>query len=176
MRARRGGAARPTAMPVGSVQVMRLGAGGIGDLLALTELFDHPLDKVAAREYLARPENLLLVAYRSGRPVGYLRGTALRQLHTRRPQMFLYEIAVLPRHQRQGVGRTLVEALLAYCRTNDFEEAFVLTDDPANVAAHGLYLATGGVTETVGERMYVYRFPRERSPADREPLRPRPRR
>ena len=70
--------------------------------------------------------------------------------------MFLYEIAVGTGHRRRGIGKHLVQTLLDQCRAKDFEEVFVLTDHPANLAAHRLYRSAGGVTDTAGERMYVF--------------------
>jgi ribosomal protein S18 acetylase RimI-like enzyme len=120
-------------------------------------LFDRPLDRPALRAYLSDPRNLLLLASIGSDAVGFLRATGLRQLHTRRLQMFLYEIGVTPRHRARGVGRALVKRLLKHCRDRGFEEVFVLTD-PRNRAAVGLYRSTGAVTETRGDRMFVYRL------------------
>jgi ribosomal protein S18 acetylase RimI-like enzyme len=87
----------------------------------------------------------------------------LRQIHSGRGQMFLYEIGVAPKCRRQGVGRSLIAWLLRYCRTRNFEEAFVFTS-PSNTAAVRLYRTTGGRTETDGDRMYVYKFPARSDP------------
>jgi ribosomal protein S18 acetylase RimI-like enzyme len=124
---------------------------------AAQPLFDHPGDPEAMKGYLADPRNLFWLASEDGVPVGFLRATSLRQPHTRRLQMFLYEIEVAPGHRQRGVGRALVERMLTHCRRHGFEEAFVLTD-PGNRAAVKLYRGTGAVTETPADRMFVYRF------------------
>ncbi len=140
------------------LRVERLTVGEEGEVLGAQHLFDDRVDPAAVRTYLAEPRNVFLMAYEGTRPVGFLRGTELDQLATPRRQMFLYEIAVDEVHRRKGVGTALIEVLLHHCRSHGLSEVFVFTDDPANVAAEGLYRSTGGVTETVGERMYVYRL------------------
>ena len=140
------------------MEISRVGEDGVGRVLGAPHLFDDPLDPVAVRGYLANPRNVFLLAEERGTVVGFLRATALDQLSTRRPQMFLYEVAVDEAFRRRGVGAALVRGLLDHCRSHGFDEVFVFTDDPANVAAHRLYRSTGAVTETVGDRMYVYRL------------------
>ncbi len=122
------------------------------------ELFDEVPDLRAVRAYLGDPRNIFLMAYEGELPVGFVRGTELGQLGSEKGQLFLYEIAVLESHRRRGIGSALVRALLDHCRSNGLEEMFVFTDDPANRAAHRLYVSTGAVTETPGDRMYVYRL------------------
>lgn len=123
-------------------------------------LFDHPTDARALRAYLGDPRNVFFLASVGGQPAGFLRATSLRQPHTRSPQMFLYEIAVAPGFRRRGVGRALVERLLAYCRRRRYEEVFVFTE-PSNRAAVRLYRRTGAVTETPADRMFVYKLSAE---------------
>jgi aminoglycoside 3-N-acetyltransferase I len=120
-------------------------------------LLDRPADVRAFRQYLADARNVFFVAEMHGVPIGFLRGTTLGQIHTPHPQMFLYEVAVREGYRRRGVGTELVRALLRHCRIRNVDEVFVLTD-PANRAAVRLYRATGGRTETAGDRMFVYRL------------------
>lgn len=127
-------------------------------------LFDHPANRSALAAYLRDPRNVFLLAQRDGVAVGFLRGTSLGQLHTRRPQIFLYEIEVARRFRRRGVATALVERLLRYSRARRFEEVFVLTN-PNNTAAVRLYRSTGAITETSGDRMFVYRLVKSRSDA-----------
>ena len=139
------------------MRVKRLGARDVAWVFRSADLFDEPPDRQATASYLRDRANIFLLAVEDGRAVGFLRGTALRQVRTRRAQMFLYEIGVLPKYRRRGIGRSLIETLLRYCRRHGFEEVFVLTS-PRNRAAVGLYRATGGTTETLADRMFVYRL------------------
>lgn len=140
------------------MEIRELSPGDVHWVVRSDALFDDPTEPGAAEAYLADPANVFFLALDGERPIGFARGTVLRQLKTRRGQMFLYEIAVDPAHQRRGVGRALVVRLLEYCRAHDLEEAFVFTD-PGNAAAVGLYRATGAVTETPADRMFVYALP-----------------
>lgn len=137
------------------VRIDRLTAKDVPRLLRAQALFDRSLSEAAAREYLEDERNVLLFAVEGTTALGFLRGTALGQLASTRRQFFLYEIQVAPDARRKGVGRSLILALLRHCRSSGFEEVFVLTD-PSNTGAVGLYRATGAVTETSADRMFVY--------------------
>ncbi len=129
-----------------------------GDELAVVHagyLFDETPDVAAVRAYLADLRNILLMAFEGSEALGFLRGTELLQLTTRRRQMFLYEISVDEDFRRHGIGKALITTLLRDCRERGFEEVFVFTD-PSNAAAVALYRSTGGVTETPADRMYVF--------------------
>jgi ribosomal protein S18 acetylase RimI-like enzyme len=144
------------------LRVVRLGRARAAEVVRARRLFDRPPDLRATRAYLGDPRNVFLLASQNSVPVGFLRGTALAQIGSRRPQMFLYEIGVDRRFRGRGAGRALVRALLRYCRDHGFEEVFVLTS-PENRPAVRLYRSTGGRTETRADRMYVYRLtPRPR--------------
>lgn len=138
-------------------RVTRLRPKDASRIVRAPNLWDEKPDLQATREYLRDARNVFLLAVEGPTPVGFLRATSLRQIKSRYPQMFLYEIGVTHGHRRRGVGRALVRWLLDYCRKNDFEEIFVLTS-PGNRAAVRLYRATGALTETEADRMFVYRL------------------
>ncbi|HEV2231345.1 MAG TPA: GNAT family N-acetyltransferase, partial [Thermoplasmata archaeon] len=161
---------RPTSGRPAS-RLLELGPGDEAKVLGAAALFDHALSRRAVRAFLSDRRNLFLLAHDvGGRPIGFARGTVLGQLHTARPQFFLYEIAVDGPSRRRGVGSALIRRLLRLGSARGFDELFVFTDDPANRAAHRLYRSTGGRTETEGERMYVYPLAR---PVPRRGSRPR---
>ena len=100
---------------------------------------------------------MLILAYVREKPAGFVRGTILHQLKSARGQMFLYEIGVDDRLQRQGIGRALIEAIAELARAEGCEEMFVFTNR-SNVAAMNLYQSTGGAVEAGDEQMFVYYF------------------
>jgi len=132
-----------------------------GDELAVLHagyLFgDSPPNLAAVRSYLADTRNILLFAFEGSEALGFLWGTELLQLSSRRKQMFLYEIGVDEDFRRHGIGKALITTLLRDCRDRGFAEVFVFTD-PSNVAAVELYRSTGAVTETPADRMFVFQL------------------
>lgn len=151
------------------VRIARMRRRDSRRVVAARELFDGRLDFDATRRYLSDRRNLFLLASDGPAPVGFLRGTLLRQMRTVRPQFFLYEVGVVPSARRRGVGKALVERMLSFARRAGCEEAFVLTST-TNPTAVALYRSTGGRTETPGDRMYVYPLSRR----SRAPRRVRP--
>lgn len=139
------------------MRVRRLGPGMELEVLRAGYLFQDTPELTAVREFLADDRNLFLMAYEGSETVGALRGARLDQLHSRRKQMFLQEIAVDERLRRRGIARGLMTALLRDCRELGFEEVIVYVD-PTNVPAVRLYLATGGLPERETDRMFVYRL------------------
>lgn len=105
-------------------------------------VFDHEVDMALAREFLQDPRHHLAVALDGGVVVGFASG--VHYVHPDKPQeLWINEVGVAPSHQRQGVGRVVLRALLALGRELGCTEAWVLTS-PANRAALGLYAAVGG--------------------------------
>ncbi len=137
------------------MRVRRLLSGDELAVLHAAHLFDEPPGLAAVRAYLSDDRNVLLLAFEGSEAVGFVRGTELLQLASRRRQMFVYEIGVDKPFRRRGVATALIKALLQDCRERGFEEAFVFTD-PANVPAVELYRSTGALTETPADRMFVY--------------------
>src|SRR3712207_5324777 len=106
------------------------------------DVFDNGVDARWAAEFVADPRHHLAVALDDGVVVGMASG--VHYVHPDKPpELWVNEVGVAPSHQRQGVGRALLEALFARGRELGCHEAWVLTDD-ANDAARGLYAAVGG--------------------------------
>ena len=70
--------------------------------------------------------------------------------------MFLYELAVVEAHRRQGIGTALVEALRDLAREQGCYGMWVLTDDD-NAAAGATYRKAGGEVESQ-PLMFSWRF------------------
>jgi ribosomal protein S18 acetylase RimI-like enzyme len=124
------------------IEVRHMRAGDEDAVLAAGSLFDGFPKREATRRFLAEPNHHLLIAYDgSGEPVGFVSG-----VETTHPdkgtEMFLYELGVDEPSRRQGVGRTLVEALAALARERGCYGMWTGTETD-NVAARRTYERAG---------------------------------
>lgn len=84
---------------------------------------------------------LVLVAQQRERVIGGLTVYILERYYAERPVAYLYDLAVGVEFQRQGIGRKLISALVAYCREHGLDEMFVQAES-ADDDALEFYRAT----------------------------------
>jgi aminoglycoside 3-N-acetyltransferase I len=77
------------------------------------------------RKLVDDPHFIVLVAMQNERVVGGLTAHVLANYTNPQPAVYLYDLAVHPDHQRQGVGKKLVAALIEYCTAKGYAEIFV---------------------------------------------------
>ena len=145
-----------------NIEIRVLGPGdeGLLDDVA-ADVFDQtPIAHLTA-EFLHDPRHHLVVALDSGQIVGFV--SALHYVHPdKAAELWLNEVAVAPSHQRQGVGRLMLQDMFALGRRLGCRCAWVLTDH-ANVPAMRLYAASGGVAEPNPSVLFEFEFPVSRS-------------
>jgi aminoglycoside 6'-N-acetyltransferase I len=118
------------------------------------DVFDNPVDPTSLQAFLADPRHVLIVALDGDAVVGM--ATAFEYFHPDKPpQMFINEVGVAPPHQRRGVGRKLVEAMLLEARTRGCSTAWVATDED-NAAARALYACVRGSAEPQRALLYEW--------------------
>jgi ribosomal protein S18 acetylase RimI-like enzyme len=105
------------------------------------DVFDEPINPERARDYLAQAHNCLIVALDGTLVVGQAR--AMVHLHPDKPpELYIDNLGVAPAYRRRGIGRVMVEKLLAWGRDEGCTEAWVGTETD-NGPAHALYMALG---------------------------------
>lgn len=105
-------------------------------------VFDDDVDPRLAAEFLADPRHHLAVAIDDGVVVGM--ATGVDYVHPDKPRdLWVNEVGVAPTHQGRGVGRRVLDALLAHARTLGCRSAWVLTGLD-NEPARRLYASAGG--------------------------------
>jgi ribosomal protein S18 acetylase RimI-like enzyme len=132
---------------------------GPGDEAVLTRLaagvFDHTINIRRASEFLKNPNYHLAVAMEAGVVVGFASG--VDYFHPDKDaELWINEVGVAPTHQRQGVGRKVVRALLERAQERGCKEAWVLTSR-SNLAAMRLYASLGG--REASEDSVMFTFP-----------------
>lgn len=108
-------------------------------------VFDYAVHPEWSRQFFADPRHHLIVAVEAGWVVGMV--TGVHYVHPdKAPQLWINEIGVAPTHQRRGIGRRLLDAMLAHGRTLGCPEAWLGTEE-TNEAAKRLYASAGGTAE-----------------------------
>jgi ribosomal protein S18 acetylase RimI-like enzyme len=106
------------------------------------DVFDGPIDRSWTAEFLRDPRLHLAVALDGDTVVGFASG--VHYLHPdKAPELFINEVGVAPSHQRQGVGKEVLQALMDQGRALGCRHAWVLTSR-SNAAAMTLYAGLGG--------------------------------
>lgn len=147
-----------------NVNVRRLtpddAALGVEAIRRLKAADGYPVPTAACLSaFLARSENVLIVAADSGVPVGYLVAYLLDRVDRDQRMMFFYEIEVAATYRRRGIGTRLINELKSICRTSDVMKMWVPTGR-SNVAATRLYASTGAVPLPSGDEV-TYAYARE---------------
>ncbi|HEY0104755.1 MAG TPA: GNAT family N-acetyltransferase [Rhizomicrobium sp.] len=110
---------------------------------------------LARAAILLREANfVMIVALDDGRGVlGRIYGHILHRFDA--TDFLIYEVDVAEAHQREGVGRAMIEALKSLAAERDWREMWVLTE-VGNAAGNALYEASGGQLENSPANMYVF--------------------
>jgi aminoglycoside 6'-N-acetyltransferase I len=123
------------------IRILGSGDAAVLDRVA-PDVFDETIDPRWTTEFLADGRHHIVVAIDAGTVVGM--ASALHYVHPDKPPtLWINEVGVAPTHQRQGIGRRLMQALFARGRELGCAEARVGTETD-NVAARRLYEACGG--------------------------------
>lgn len=142
------------------IRILHAGDEPVLDRVA-ADVFDHPINPQAAREFLGDPRHRLAVATDDGAVVGFVSGVVYVHPDKPTPELWINEVGVAPSHQGRGIARRLLEFTLEDARASGCGEAWVLTDR-TNQAAMRLYESGGG--EASGDHvMFTFRLD-ERNP------------
>jgi aminoglycoside 3-N-acetyltransferase I len=82
-------------------------------------------DKIHLQKLLDKDSFFAIIAKAENKIVGGLTVYILDQYYSNKPVGYIYDLAVLPKYQRKGVGRSLIDFTARYCKEQGFEEMFV---------------------------------------------------
>ena len=121
------------------------------------DVFDGPIVMSTAQEFLDDPRHRLVVALDDDVVIGFV--SAVIYLHPDKsaPELWINEIGVAPRHQRQGIGKALLQAMLDDAKQSGCTEAWVLTEQE-NTAAMAMYKSVGGVESSPDPTMFTFKL------------------
>ena len=120
-------------------------------------VFDDPIVESSAREFLGDPRHRLVVALDEDTVVGFV--SAVTYVHPDKPapELWINEIGVAPTHQNQGIGKSLMRAILEEAKRSGCSEAWVLTDR-INLPAMAMYKSSGGEETLPDPTMFTFKL------------------
>src|SRR5271169_5215933 len=124
-----------------NLRVSRLGTRDFDLALQAIRTLKKPqssFDDEHLRKFLARPENILIVAAQERIPIGFLLAYLLDRVDRNQRMVCLYEVDVIESCRRRGIGRAMVETLKTICRQENAMKTWVITNR-SNLAAFRLY-------------------------------------
>ena len=108
-------------------------------------LFDYPIKKNRAVEFLEDPRHHLIIALIQDKVIGMI--SAIHYVHPDKdPMLFIIEAGVIDEFQNQGIGRTLVQEMVKYGKQMGCQDIWLGTEK-ANIQARKAYSAAGGQEE-----------------------------
>jgi len=117
----------------------------------MAAVFDESIVSLS-EEYLcallARPDFWAVAAIEDEEVIGGLTAHALPMTRSESTELFIYDVAVGIHRQRRGVGRALLQYLLAGAAASGIDVAFVPADNE-DTHAMDFYRALGGVASPV---------------------------
>ena len=117
------------------------------------DVFDYEVREPWLSRFFEQGNHYLIVAMEDDLVVGMI--TSVSYVHPDKPtQLWINEVGVASSHRQQGIGRRLLDAMLAHGKSIGATEAWLGTEDD-NVAARRLYESTG----TQPEKFMLYEFP-----------------
>jgi aminoglycoside 3-N-acetyltransferase I len=142
------------------IEIRKLTNQDISAFKALLLLFNQAFEEerdLSTTEHLSALLNnrqfVVMAAFSGEEILGGLTAYELPLYYENKAEIFLYDMAVHPEHQRKGVGKQLLGFLKAYCAKNKISTFFVLAHEE-DVHALKFYKSTGGEREQVANFIY----------------------
>jgi ribosomal protein S18 acetylase RimI-like enzyme len=121
-----------------SIEIRRITAHDTAVFERIAEdVFDEPIVPERLAAYLTNPANLMVLALVNGEVIGQV-AAVLHQHPDKRTELYVDEVGVTPRFQRQGVAKQMMQEMLVWGKELGCEEVWLGTE-PENVAARALY-------------------------------------
>jgi len=141
-------------------QIRRLTEKDVEDFQSLVRLFNTVFEeekKIGSEtrllDLLRNTNFVVLTTWIDHKIVGGLTAYELHMYHADVSEIFLYDLAVNPDHQRKGIGKGLLRALKDHCLQNNIQTFFVMAHEEDEQAIE-FYRATGGKGENVVNFLY----------------------
>ncbi|MCW7488608.1 GNAT family N-acetyltransferase [Leptospira meyeri] len=139
-----------------NIEIKKLNSNDLKQFIELIRVFEDVFEmknfQMPSLHYLQslldRDDFYIFVSLHESQVVGGLTSYTLRQYYSEKPLVYIFDLAVLTKYQRQGIGRSLIQGINEYCKKMGAEEVFVQADLVDDYALE-FYRSTGGLPEDV---------------------------
>lgn len=142
------------------IEIKRLTKDDLSLFTSLIQLFntvfeEHPTigSEANSLRLLSNSRFIAMVALADNEVAGGLTAYELPKYYSNSSEIFLYDLAVKPKYQRMGIGKSLLQNLREYCIKNGIREFFLMAHEEDEHAIE-FYRATGGKAEKVVNFVY----------------------
>ena len=111
------------------------------------EVFDEEINAQRLATYLESPGHLMIIAVCGKQVIGQVAAYVHRH-PDQASDVYIDNLGVAPPFQRRGVARRLVDEVLAWGKTLECRQAWIVTDAENN-AARALYESRGATAEPI---------------------------
>ncbi|MGO7375642.1 GNAT family N-acetyltransferase [Rhizobium ruizarguesonis] len=118
------------------------------------EVFDQEINAQRLATYLKSSGHLMIIAVCEKQVIGQI-AAYVHSHPDRASDVYIDNLGVAPPFQRRGVARRLLDEVLAWGKTLDCDQAWIVTDTENN-AARALYEGRGAAAEPIG--MFSYKL------------------
>jgi len=143
-----------------SIEIKRITKQDLSKFTSLIDLFNLVFEEESKIGSEANSLRLLdsdgfiaIAAMAENEVVGGLTAYELPMYYSDSSEIFLYDLAVKPDHQRKGIGKGLLHSLKEYCIEHGIKDFFVMVHEEDEHAIE-FYHATGGKSEKVVNFVY----------------------
>lgn len=118
------------------MEIKKLNSQDIDEFVSLIRVFEDVFEmenfSMPNQEYLSnvltKPDFIVFVAIIESQVIGGLTAYTLEQYYSEKPLAYIYDLAVMTKYQRQGIGKKIIGAMTKYCKERGYEEVFVQAD------------------------------------------------
>lgn len=118
------------------LEIKRLNSQDIDNFIELTRIFEDVFemknlsipDNKHLLKLLKRSDFIVFVAITENQIIGGLTAYVLEQYYSKKPLIYIYDLAVKTKYQRQGAGKKLIGEIISYANKRGFKEVFVQAD------------------------------------------------
>ena len=114
------------------MEIKKIKPNEVSDFRSLVEIFKIVFEneeQISDNEHLGKlltnPDFIAFVIRKNNVIVGGLTIYILHRYFSTKPVAYIYDVAITPEFQGQGLGKALIKEVCKYCENNGFEDAYV---------------------------------------------------